>query len=471
MESGYEFEAPKFADFEAMQNETAPAQEATNAPADSWFDTHTSGTVEQAQPMADDSMMFDANMNTSLDASGFLPNKRTAEDAFADSTSASFATNGAKRMRLTIPQSPKFHEMRRTTKPTKTTEELELEALEAKRKEKRRQLMVLRRSMKKALTAKPVIPLKSGRELTVPQEFRFATEQRFKKEAENDTNTNNKTYQFKIGRTTIASGHVGADGKLTLTMPQPFRFRTDERKRPVHYEGYEKIVEKELSEMPKFKALPLNEKVLYSAGDYGVPRVEKRAVTEAHSPKLATELRSSRIREREAADMPQEETFVFKALPLRESVLSGDKTIAAAPVEEKKLTKPVSPQLHTKIRFENKHHNPEEPEEQFVFKARPVPVNSPFKVEHSVRELTQPQPFQLKTDERGEMRRKELEDELRRKEAEEKSMREFHARPVPDFTVCCSTFSCLLIAHPLFVLFVHPFLPCPRELGRLDLTF
>ena len=54
--------------------------------------------------------------------------------------------------------------------------------------------------------------------------------------------------------------------------------------------------EKEFEEMKKFqfKALPLDPRVLQSCGEMGVPRVDKKPVTQPHAPVFKTDCRAGR---------------------------------------------------------------------------------------------------------------------------------------------------------------------------------
>eukprot|EP00762_Andalucia_godoyi_P007307 ANDGO_01518.mRNA.1 Targeting protein for Xklp2 homolog len=284
--------------------------------------------------------------------------------------------------------------------------------------------------------------------VTEPKPFHFASEDRLKDRQHSADGEKPKEFiesaklvkAFLSGdKKPFESEERKESGPLRVTEPKPFQFASEDRKRPVAYAGREKLEEEELSKMPKFKAIPLNEKVLQSAGDLGVPRVEKRPVTIPLSPKLATELRSARILEREAVDFPKEEKFVFKAQPVSETMLTGASVAAAAAAsksvmpEEKKLTIPKSPELATKSRFENKAKHVTEPEPEFKFRARPVPVFEPFEVVPSNPQLTEPKPFEFKTDERAAAHRKELEEQLKKQQEEEERARHFKARPVPDF--------------------------------------
>lgn len=74
-----------------------------------------------------------------------------------------------------------------------------------------------------------------------------------------------------------------------------------------------------MANMPQFKALPLDRKVLESDGQLGVSRGARQALTEPETPKLATDAR--------AAARPQtpemEPIQLFKARDLDRSIFQG----------------------------------------------------------------------------------------------------------------------------------------------------
>lgn len=291
--------------------------------------------------------------------------------------------------------------------------------------------------------------------LTSPKPFRFRCEERLEARKQQEQQQQGgssggeqvpfvemarlvQMYQTKTPkrfRTKVAPVEHRHEEPLRLTEPVEFHFHSSERVgRPTDYEGREKEVEKEMQAMPKFKALPVNQKILHSAGDLGVPRVPKRPLTEPVSPKFHTDERSAKIREREARDLPQEEHFVFKARPLAEHVLPATAS-SSAPVEKKPLTVPESPLLMTKARFDLKPKpeaaDNQETDASHEFHARPLPVfEHVFQPAKSTKPLTVPQAPHLVSDDRGEKYRKDFEEAVKEMQDEEQRQREFHARPI-----------------------------------------
>jgi targeting protein for Xklp2 len=165
-----------------------------------------------------------------------------------------------------------------------------------------------------------------------------------------------------------------------------------------HVESTEEREAREMAAIPKFKARPVNRKMLESAGELGVPTVAKKAVTEAKAPTFQSDARLKRYHQAQPAAAEQ------KKAP-RKVHYTGETTV------------PVSPHLSKSTR----HRNPvvaaadEAPQ-----KARPAWTG----------ELVEPKPFMLQSDIRGAQKQAELEARIRRAREKEMAAHGVHAAGV-----------------------------------------
>lgn len=195
----------------------------------------------------------------------------------------------------------------------------------------------------------------------------------------------------------------------------------------------------EMASMPKFTAQPLNRRVLESAGDLGVPRVQRPAPTkfeEFHLSQSNLSQSTSRASLGSTAsdsDGARKGT-TFKARPYNKQLMEG-KACGLGQVTPRKATCPKSPGRG----LANARAPPAEPpaEEFVAFRARPMPTFSPSLVSprpqstDAHRPTTSPRPFSLQGAERRAVN--EQIHEQRLKEAREKEVadRSFHARQMP----------------------------------------
>jgi targeting protein for Xklp2 len=178
-----------------------------------------------------------------------------------------------------------------------------------------------------------------------------------------------------------------------------------------------------MASIPKFKARPVDRKVLHSAGDLGVPRVEKAPVTTPRELHFASEDRI-KARHEKVPEPKAPSPFVFKAAPVVKA-----KT-PPKPVSARPLTIAKTPNFASKKIVRKMKPAVVEPSPVVVFKAAPVPITKTPRIKRGVGKLTNPEPFHLsKTAE--EIERKRLEEIERVREAERKA-RSFHARPLPN---------------------------------------
>eukprot|EP01104_Vermistella_antarctica_P000579 TRINITY_DN10731_c0_g1_i1.p1 TRINITY_DN10731_c0_g1~~TRINITY_DN10731_c0_g1_i1.p1 ORF type:complete len:889 (+),score=198.21 TRINITY_DN10731_c0_g1_i1:272-2938(+) len=266
-----------------------------------------------------------------------------------------------------------------------------------------------------------------------------------------------------------------------LTVPHEFNFQTDARSaaRPkTNVESSQQKEDRLVESMNKrqFRALPLNPKILHSAGDYGVPRIRKPALTQPKEFAFATDERaavwgdkeeeleaspggiSRRLkRRRSGQDRPghhgkhvdqqhrqkkarmstkkqqqKDDSLEFYDTP-EEDKNRRRKKSAYRGVPQREvgmLTVPQSPHFATKERALSRPQPA--PKNNYKFRARPLPSNEmPFCPAASTRPLTSPHPFALSTDKRGKEKVEIFEENLVQKQKVDKKKRQFHARPIP----------------------------------------
>lgn len=280
-------------------------------------------------------------------------------------------------------------------------------------------------------------PLPEWQGATIPQAFVFNTDYRtrpndnviapspFKSFKQKILEIQNKTpKRFRTKPRNYMYGQSPESSyELNLTMPQPFQFETSFRTKPTTVLSHEQQEELEMLNMPKFRAHPVNKRVLESDGQVGISRVPKLPLTEPQGFSLATEDRAI-IKEASKPDGPEPEHF--KAKPLDISVLRGP-VKGVHPVVRPMLTVPESPCLLTKTRY---HPPAETKEEVFVFKAKPVPLfQEPQPVAHEKR-IIEPIPFNLNTEARGKEASAKLAEKIQQQQAEEKKAHQFKAQPM-----------------------------------------
>jgi targeting protein for Xklp2 len=283
--------------------------------------------------------------------------------------------------------------------------------------------------------------------LTHPQPFKLH-ESRIKP---CDTTTYNSPYKSTAERlkefdTTMKLHEtIVASKPLELTQPVPFNLQTSSRHRPVHVLSTEEQMRLAIENQPKFKARPFPQRIVATHGDLGVPKVEKRPLTEPSEFNLRSlqrlENRKRKRTEEEEALIEQnrERKRQFKARALNARVLAGQSDLP--PVEPRPITVPQSPALSTKQRgLAHKEQLAarakileEAQEEARKFRARPLPEDKPFQLAPKPTQLTDPAPFTLSTEARGATYVQTMQEKVRQEEREERARREFKAQPVKVF--------------------------------------
>ena len=100
-------------------------------------------------------------------------------------------------------------------------------------------------------------------------------------------------------------------------------------------------------------------------------------------------------------------------------------------------TIPISPMLHTKLLANSRPQKSviaPAAESSQLFKARPMPNNSPFRLQPTSKDLTRPEPFNLQSEIRGEKHQKDLQEKLEQEKREKEAASAFKARPITIFS-------------------------------------
>jgi targeting protein for Xklp2 len=200
------------------------------------------------------------------------------------------------------------------------------------------------------------------------------------------------------------------------------------------------LEEEMMASIKAFKARPLNRKVLDSAGDFGVPRVQRAAPTQVHEFQLSASNATPKPAAADASGAPDggEGSGVkpFKARPYNKAIMEG-KATGLTQSTPRKATQPKTPQFKLVEREAMRPHSAAEPTPEFAsFKARPMPTFSPAPCDKSSapatpRGVTEVVPFHLS----GEVRHTSVEEARQRaleaQAEEERRARNFKARKMP----------------------------------------
>ncbi|KAL9380304.1 hypothetical protein Peur_025961 [Populus x canadensis] len=228
--------------------------------------------------------------------------------------------------------------------------------------------------------------------------------------------------------TSVASTEVSHQSNLWkphhLTEPKTPVLHTSLRARPARVKSSLELEKEEIEKIPKFKARPLNKKILESKGAMGVFCHAKKQVTVPQEFHFAT---NERIPPQAAvADM-------FDKLSLRSEPILDN------PIPRN--TKPNPFHLHTEERGAEKERKflmelvqkQMEEERARVPRANPYPYTTDYPVvppRPEPKPCTKPEPFQLESLVRHEEEMQREMEERERKEKEEAQMRIFRAQPV-----------------------------------------
>ncbi|PQM34759.1 protein TPX2 [Prunus yedoensis var. nudiflora] len=244
--------------------------------------------------------------------------------------------------------------------------------------------------------------------------------------------------------------------KLTLTRPKEPEFETSQRVRSVRVKSTAELEEEMMAKIPKFKARPLNKKILEAPSLPTIPRstpqppefqefhLETMAranqnaemasvastevsrqnnqgkshhLTEPKTPVLHTSLRARPPRVKSSFEIEQEELEripKFKAKPLNKKIFESKGDLGVFCNAKKNVTKP------QEFHFATNERIPPPPSTIFdIFDKNPIPRN------------TIPNPFHLHTEERGAEKERKFITEVWQKQLEEERARVPKANPYP----------------------------------------
>ncbi|RLN34633.1 protein TPX2 isoform X1 [Panicum miliaceum] len=213
---------------------------------------------------------------------------------------------------------------------------------------------------------------------------------------------------------------------LKLTQPKPPQLHTAMRARPPSVKSSQELELEELEKAPKFKARPLNKKILESKGDIGVFAHPKPQVTAPKEFHFSTDARLG----------PPSVADLFDKLSLYSDCSSYSNRL-----DVPRLTRPNPFNLHTEERGHLKERQLEaqllqkkmEEEKARVHKANPYPYTTDYPVvppKPEPKPCTRPEGFQLESLVRHELEQQRLMEERERIEREEAQRRIVKAQPI-----------------------------------------
>ncbi|GAB2242512.1 hypothetical protein Droror1_Dr00019287 [Drosera rotundifolia] len=266
-----------------------------------------------------------------------------------------------------------------------------------------------------------------------------------------------------------------AKPRLTLTTPKEPDFETAQRVRPMRVKSSAEIEEEMMAKMPKFKARPLNKKILQAPTLHAMPksvprppefqefhletmaRASKAAevvsslnsmessrqndnqwrphMVEPKVPRLLTAMRARPYKVKSFAEIEQEvleNIPKFKARPLNKKIFESKGDMGVFCNTKKQVTVPQ--EFHFAIDERIPPPAPAKIAELFD----KLSLNSEPNHDHPIPKLTRPNPFHLQTEERGAEKERKLVVEVTLKQLEEERARIPKATPLPystDFPV------------------------------------
>eukprot|EP00887_Chlorella_sp_A99_P001555 scaffold8.g1555.t1 len=287
IDARWEFDAPRFYDFGSGSPQGGAA-------ADAWFDTDATKGLASPDAPAESQQGQDKQ-----GTKGAKQDKSMQEKGVALALScwpackylpcthnppALLAPAGSPHLRVRL---------RSCGHETKTTEQLELERLEA---EKQEAAQFRRRNAEavKAVLAPPLPPaVHSAKPLTEPVAVELRTSKRQRQHAMetrsmagSDASEGQPVARPKPKRTEAVGQPAG------LTVPKSPQFATKKRVRPPRFKPREVVEEEEMAAMPKFKARPFDKDALLAQGKAGVPWVAPRPPTAPEPFHLTTDQRA-----------------------------------------------------------------------------------------------------------------------------------------------------------------------------------
>ncbi|XP_019449032.1 PREDICTED: protein TPX2-like isoform X2 [Lupinus angustifolius] len=273
-------------------------------------------------------------------------------------------------------------------------------------------------------------------------------------------------FQSSTRALSLNSAISNTKSKLTLTRPKEPEFETTQRARPTRVKSTAELEEEMMAKMPKFKARPLNKKILQTPTLPPIPRstpqppefkefhLETMArahqnadsasiastelshkenpgkphhLTEPKTPILQTSLRARPAKVKSSLELEQEELEnipKFKARPLNKKIFESKGDIGIFCNTKKHVTEP------QEFHFATNERNPPPAAMADLFdklslKSEPASNCNP------IPRNTIPNPFNLHTEERGAEKERRLYIELLQKQLDEERARVPKANPYP----------------------------------------
>ncbi|KAG0483961.1 hypothetical protein HPP92_012045 [Vanilla planifolia] len=213
---------------------------------------------------------------------------------------------------------------------------------------------------------------------------------------------------------------------LKLTEPRPPVLETTLRARPIKIKSSQELELEELEKIPKFKARPLNKKILESKGDLGLFCQSKPQVTTPREFHFATNDRLG---------PPPAMVDLFDKLSLH------SESSRHSQQDHPRITKPSPFHLHTEERGAEKEklltlqilQKQLEEEAARIPKANPYPYTTDYPVmppKPQPKQCTKPEVFQLESLTRHEEVLQKMKEDRTRMEMEEAEKRIFKAQPI-----------------------------------------
>ncbi|XP_031393565.1 protein TPX2 isoform X1 [Punica granatum] len=332
----------------------------------------------------------------------------SANNSLTHDAAASLA-QGKPKLTLTRPKEPELETSQRIRSVrVKSTAELEEEMMAKIPKFKARPL-------NKKILDGPALPAVQRSTPKPPefQEFHLETMARANQNAESASVASTET-----------SRQHNNQWRPHLTEPQTPNLQTSLRARPPKVKSSIELEQEELEKVPKFKAKPLNKKILESKGNLGVFCNTKKLLTRPQEFHFATD---------ERFPQPSAVFDLFDKLSLNSEPRHNN------PIPRN--TNPNPFHLHTEERGAEKERKfitelmrkQWEDERTRVPKANPYPYTTDYPVvppKPEPKQCTKPEPFQLESLARHEEELQREMEERRRKEKEEAQMRIFRAQPI-----------------------------------------
>ncbi|KAG5033235.1 hypothetical protein JHK85_017217 [Glycine max] len=252
--------------------------------------------------------------------------------------------------------------------------------------------------------------------------------------------------------------------KLTLTRPKEPEFETSQRIRPPRVKSSAELEEEMMAKIPKFKARPVNKKILQTATLPPVPRSTpqlpefkefhletlarahqnadtasmastevshksswKHHITEPKTPLLQTSLRARPPKVKSSLELEQEELEKipkFKARPLNKKIFESKGDIGVFYHTKKHVTEP------QEFHFATDERIPPPAAMADLFGKLSL-KSEPSRNHNPIPRNTTPNPFHLHTEERGAEKEKKLVVDLLQKQWEEENARIPKANPYP----------------------------------------